>query len=251
MGTTDPNPFSATTRYCYVVPTDSCCSAAQGILRVIKTTSPSMKEVFGEELLKQFRKEKRLSLFGKPARICSNIKQELDDVLLEYDDNRDRDELEEGLFMLKKKTSGATARTLKTIMLLLQVFTSIKSTPKDKEKAVEDTNPEQEQSTIECLSKKRVVYFDYKTLERHRMKLTIAGKQLGGRLEAYREQAIRLANNGKEIDENQQMLNMLMGEEKKARNILAEELTKANESEDEEAILFLELISTFTKKVDG
>ncbi|KAI8377277.1 hypothetical protein BD560DRAFT_390629 [Blakeslea trispora] len=78
-----------------------------------------MKEAFGEELLKQFRKEKRLSLFGKPARICSNIKQELDDVLLEYDENRDKDELEEGLFMLKKKTNGATARTLKTIMLLL------------------------------------------------------------------------------------------------------------------------------------
>ena len=41
-----------------------------------------MKEAFGEELLKQFRKEKRLLLFGRPSRICSNIKQELDDVLL-------------------------------------------------------------------------------------------------------------------------------------------------------------------------
>ena len=42
-----------------------------------------------------------------------------------------------------------------------------------------------------------------------------------------------------------------MREEKKARKILSEELTKANEDEDEEAILFLELISTFIKKVNG
>ncbi|KAI8384060.1 hypothetical protein BD560DRAFT_384837 [Blakeslea trispora] len=94
--------------------------AVQGILRVTKNHSAEVKTVLGESTLLKIKKK----MFGKTNRMPSSSKDELEDILLDYQDTDDEDkgeeELEEKLFALKKNSGGAVAQVTKVFMELYE-----------------------------------------------------------------------------------------------------------------------------------
>ncbi|OBZ86739.1 hypothetical protein A0J61_05211 [Choanephora cucurbitarum] len=92
--------------------------AIQGILRVSKSPHKEIKEVLGAKTCSKIKQE----LFGKSNRMPTSIKQDLEDALLDFadaeDDEEAAEELEDRLFSLKKKASGAAERVVKLFIKL-------------------------------------------------------------------------------------------------------------------------------------